>query len=158
MEDLRASCIQTQKNRSNRSPSFLTPGLLPLLWLWIQEKRKRTLLPFSFCSISCPKQSQSGFAEHFGRLLFLSSLVSSADPSFLFIDGSAQLLNFSHHTTLTNIPHKEALLLAAYFGSTLTLSLWRMHKAGLMRLSWCVSLWISSNADQYHGKVTLKFI
>lgn len=101
----------------------------------------------------------------FLHLLLLLSLLARPFPTLLL--DSAQLPNFSHHRTLTNIPHDEALQLTAYFATTLTLSPWRMHKVGWMDacVSVCVCMCVSSrvyvrvssNADQYHCKVTLKF-
>lgn len=105
--------------------------------------------------------------EHFGLdsppAAFLSCclLIQQLPPThtFLLLHLSAQLSNFSHHRPLTNILHYEALLLAAYFATMLTLSLWRMHEEGCV----CVCLpacdrAVLSNADQYHHKVTLNSI
>lgn len=68
-----------------------------------------------------PPPPASSLRLHFLHLLplptvfFLSSpLLSSPllSPCRLLLHGSAQLLNFSHHRPLTNIPHHRALRLA----------------------------------------------
>lgn len=75
--------------------------------------RPRTHTAFS------PSSSSSAAAA---AVFFLSSPLAGFPVPFFLLHGSAQLLNFSHHRPLTNIPHHRALRLAARLPATLTLS------------------------------------
>lgn len=131
----------------------LTPGCnLYLLLPQRAETRTHLLPPLScFLSLATPPFSPS-------HCIFLLPPPSSSSLLLPFLHGSAQLLSFSHHRPLTNIlPHKALLtrcLLCCYANLELA-----EDAQGRVDVHVCVSLCvcISSNKDQYHYKVTLKF-